>query len=401
MSRRTSTSSQDSEDSLLPLGALDSAQSPSAKATLGAGVSLKERGLSRSTRTLKRSTAHDTGELTFSQEDHLASRRAVPGTSAAQKMTVGSGKKLSACVMKSSRMASFSKRLLESSTWTSTEYLLRWSGAATRFRHSIFRLVPWGARSFDTDSGLSASWPTPDASEAGKTSRSGDRKDEQLIGGLVRKSWPTPQVHQGPNNGENRGEKWGGKRRRLTPQNPKDLIKGWPTPVVSRHGPESNDARKARGANTGTTLVDVVATWPTPQTRDTKECTQNRQRMDALPNVVAQWPTPRNNTGRDQSKKHLSLDGAMPRSWPTPNASDGSGGPMSPDARKKGKSGEKHSTQLVDYIGTPSYGCLATMDTYAERLMNLSAWLMGYTAAYLRHWETRSSRRRPLRSSQQ
>jgi hypothetical protein len=39
---------------------------------------------------------------------------------------------------------------------------------------------------------LKATWPTPDASKAGKTSRSGDRKGEPLIGGLVR-AWPTPQ----------------------------------------------------------------------------------------------------------------------------------------------------------------------------------------------------------------
>jgi len=104
-----------------------------------------------------------------------------------------------------------------------------------------------------------------------------------------------------------------------------------------------------------------------------KGVTQNKERTDALPNALS--------------------------AWPTPNASDGSGGPQDPANRKKGKSGNKHSTQLVDYIGTPSYGCLAPMESFAERLMNLSMWLMGYTAVYLQHWETRSSRKSPTKSS--
>jgi hypothetical protein len=46
---------------------------------------------------------------------------------------------------------------------------------------------------------VKACWPTVDASDAGKTSRSGERKDEMLIGGLVRGTWPTPKsTESGP-----------------------------------------------------------------------------------------------------------------------------------------------------------------------------------------------------------
>jgi len=38
-------------------------------------------------------------------------------------------------------------------------------------------------------------------------------------------------------------------------------------------------------------------------------------------------------------------------------------------------------------------GSLALTEKFVVRLTTLSAWLMGYTAAYLRHWETRSSRK--------
>lgn len=50
-----------------------------------------------------------------------------------------------------------------------------------------------------------ALWPTPKASAAGETSRSGDRKDEPLMGGLMRgiavSAWPTPTVNDAKNNG--------------------------------------------------------------------------------------------------------------------------------------------------------------------------------------------------------
>jgi len=71
-------------------------------------------------------------------------------------------------------------------------------------------------------------WPTPMAgtpaqngnNEAGNTDSS--RKTMALAG------WPTPQATQGPNNSENRGD---GSRRRLTPQNVRDLLAGGTTPA--------------------------------------------------------------------------------------------------------------------------------------------------------------------------
>jgi len=49
---------------------------------------------------------------------------------------------------------------------------------------------------------LKATWPTPDASKAGKTSRSGDRKGEPLIGGIVRSVWATPNASDGSGGGQ-------------------------------------------------------------------------------------------------------------------------------------------------------------------------------------------------------
>jgi hypothetical protein len=121
----------------------------------------------------------------------------------------------------------------------------------------------------------------------------------------------------------------------------------WPTPVVSRHGPESNEARIARGAKTGTTLVDAIAGWPTPRSRDIKDTSDGVWAMNRL----------------------------------------------------DGKSRTDQLPHALKSAGNPAYGCLAKMDTFVERLTNLSMWLMGYTAQYLRHWETRSSRKSPTKSS--
>jgi hypothetical protein len=67
--------------------------------------------------------------------------------------------------------------------------------------------------------------------------------------------------------------------------------------------------------------------------------------------------------------------------------------------RLDGKSRTDQLPHALKSAGNPAYGCLAKMDTFVERLTNLSMWLMGYTAQYLRHWETRSSRKSPTKSS--
>ena len=50
-------------------------------------------------------------------------------------------------------------------------------------------------------------------------------------------------------------------------------------------------------------------------------------------------------------------------------------------------------------IGPMPSTCLALTENFVVRLATLSAWLMGYTAAYLAHWETASFRRSRRKSS--
>lgn len=102
----------------------------------------------------------------------------------------------------------------------STECILTWKASTTPQGRSLSRLVPSMRPIAETDCGLwptptldSANdrstiyaqggtplaaavklWPTPNVAMAtgGQTSRSGSRKNELLMGGLVRELWPTP-----------------------------------------------------------------------------------------------------------------------------------------------------------------------------------------------------------------
>jgi hypothetical protein len=67
---------------------------------------------------------------------------------------------------------------------------------------------------------------------------------------------------------------------------------------------------------------------------------------------------------------------------------------------KRKAMGHGQSTRDCLY-GTPTSGPLARTENFVERLTTLSTWLMGYTAQYLGHWETASSRKSHTKSSNQ
>ena len=155
-------------------------------------------------------------------------------------MTAGSGRRLYESYGKHRPLGAFLKILLESETWNSTEFYLEWRLKATKSRCLVFQLAPSMPRTGANATGLSegtwrtpratdqagpastrcrnftegiksefqlreqvkAIWPTPDASKAGKTSRSGDRKGEPLIGGIVRSVWATPNASDGSGGGQ-------------------------------------------------------------------------------------------------------------------------------------------------------------------------------------------------------
>lgn len=85
----------------------------------------------------------------------------------------------------------------------STESALIWREKVSPQGQSISRLALSTRHTNATDcSGVL--WPTPKASAAGETSRSGDRKDEPLVGALMRMAqWPTPRASDGEKGGPN------------------------------------------------------------------------------------------------------------------------------------------------------------------------------------------------------
>ncbi len=148
----------------------------------------------------------------------------------------------------------------------------------------------------------------------------------------------------------------------------------WPTPlsIDSRRGVETDDARMARGANTGTTLNDAAA-WATPNARDFKVGSSRTYlertgdpKGDSLSNqaaAVAMWPTPVvPNGGRVSSTDRLSATGVT-------------------------LDGRKHSTTLehaVRFVGsgqTP-FGYPAGMEKTGQLNPAFSLWLQGFPAEW-------------------
>jgi hypothetical protein len=204
-----------------------------------------------------------------------------------RKMTAGSGRRLSVLLPQSGPLGRCLKILLESETWASPEYSLRWKLKATKCGCSVFQLAPSARRTDERGIGLSAtSWQTVTAT---------------MIEG-----------------GEDRQEKRMEFRR-----------------AMGRNSFAHGNLGEQMGM-----LSPLESAWPTPTGRDHKGATQNPERMDYVPNI------------------------------------------------------------LQAGIGPMPSTCLARTEKFAVRLMTLSAWLMGYTAAYLAHWATASSRKSRPKSSQ-
>lgn len=281
-----------------------------------------------------------------SQEACPASRPVEPGSNAAAQITAGSGLTLYESFPTSGPLGACLKTLLASETWASPEFYLTWKVSATKCGSSVFRLVPSARRTDANGIGLS---------------------DIAL--------WRPPQRES---DNANRGNKGQDPARRMKQGHSVSLRDQLPSTLASA--------------------------WPTPTARDVKGQTQNQERMDYVPNIIkaTAWPTPdaseAGKTSRSADRQDEMLMGGIVRStWPTPKASLASGG-LDPYIKDGQGSGGIATHTALGY-GHVSSGCLARTESFVERLMTLSAWLMGYTAAYLQHWATASSRRSRKESS--
>jgi hypothetical protein len=164
-------------------------------------------------------------ESTFLALAFPASQQAWPGSEKAKMMTVGSGRQLSMLLNLSSRLGAFSKILLESSAWTSSEeFCYVWNRLDTKFACSAFQLTPLGLVTEGSESSLLG---TPDASHAA-----------------------------GPNGGAS------------TLKNTLCRMTLWPTPRADDDGrtPEAHLAMRAKQGSQAVTSLSVAAKlWPTPR----------------------------------------------------------------------------------------------------------------------------------------
>jgi hypothetical protein len=137
------------------------------------------------------------GELLCSAQGCHASQVPLPGRAEEKQMTVGSGQQCSMLLNQSSPLGVFSKILLGSSRWTSSEeFSYVWNRLDTRFALSAFQLTPLGQSIEGNECSL---WRTPNASDVTGGPMDGEQRLAQghhlnlCEQAATPKLWPTPR----------------------------------------------------------------------------------------------------------------------------------------------------------------------------------------------------------------
>ena len=138
-------------------------------------------------------------------EDSLANLLVLPGSSEAQAMTVGSGRKWLELLNVPGQLGSWLRMCLESSAWNSTRCYLTWNASTTPHGRLLFRLSASMPSTEESGFGL---WATPQAFDATGIQRSPEAAQRAQAGRA------TP--------GRNGG----------APKNLREQIHLWPTPTA-------------------------------------------------------------------------------------------------------------------------------------------------------------------------
>ena len=300
-----------------------------------------------------------------------------------------------------------------------------------------------------------SAWPTPAAQTAGISEdiiergmddqrKYGKSKVQMTLDRTVAAAWPTPREG---NDGSTRTPNGNPTKDGLSlSQVIKEASGSLPLafPANQPHGPGSKEARLmtvGSGQRLARSLLPsdplgpfsrillASETWASPEfylTWDVKATQCGSLVWELAPSAprigecdtglfASGWPTPQEVEGhhghrgsspervakRVAAGRQLSL--AETAQWPTPRSEDTkSDGPKAVEAFANGTaktSQMRMRTQLESAPGPTTSGCLARTEKFVVRLTTLSAWLMGYTAAYLALWETRLSGRSPRKSS--
>lgn len=200
-------------------GMLDRREREKAKGRNGTGFGL----------TVGMLAAWNEAESGFSPLESPVSPPPAPESSEEQMMTAGSGRKLCACFDTSSPLGRFSRILLESETWASPEFLLRWRIKTTKCGSTVYQLAPSARR---TGANGTGSWPTARGQDSYERRNMKTVNRIALTGGdltlptALRASWPTAQSRDGK--GARTSQATMEKNSR--PLN-EVLMQGWPTPT--------------------------------------------------------------------------------------------------------------------------------------------------------------------------
>jgi len=114
----------------------------------------------------------------------------------------------------------------------------------------------------------------------------------------------------------------------------------------------------------------------------------DEKRTDYVPNIVKMtWPTPRQGkTTAEEMDSWQARKNAGKAAWATPKSAE-----AGPDLAKADRSKIGMALPAQVY-GPVSSGLLALIPNFVDRLLCLSAWLMGYEWNYLMNWERRGRR---------
>lgn len=137
-------------------------------------------------------TCQEVYQLGLLPEDSLASLSVLPGSKAAQAMTVGSGRKWLELLSESDQLGYLVKMCLGSSAWNSTRCFLTWNVSATPHGRLLFRLSASMPRTEENGFGL---WATPSAADSQGTT------GDDLATAVNRAMFPTPTTQDASNNG--------------------------------------------------------------------------------------------------------------------------------------------------------------------------------------------------------
>jgi hypothetical protein len=137
--------------------------------------------------------------------------------------------------------------------------------------------------------------------------------------------------------------------------------------------------------------------WPTAQEADQRQSGSPAKGLTYLtPAPKSLYPTPVMLGGgykcRSGKRKGELTLGGLVSTYPTLQAQEAHHGHRGASARRTEKRiAAGRQLSLAEVSGPITSGPLSLTGVFAVRLATLSAWLMGYTAAYLAHWATQSS----------